>query len=129
MSETKPTKPKPQFYAQVFAQLQIIAKDHGYNLVIHGSMSRDMDLVAIPWVDDPKGHMELIYAFCDYLGAHKYDKPEYYLHSILPGGRSSYVINLFRGSKLNNHVDVQYYLDISITPLVKASEVVVTAAC
>lgn len=118
----KPVKAKPAFYAQCYLELLFTAIDHGYNLLIHGSMNRDMDLVAVPWVDDPKPHHELLDAFCETLGTAKQrspnDEPDY-MFSTLPGGRSSYVINLNRGGKFNGYVDEQYYLDISITPLVK----------
>jgi hypothetical protein len=119
----KPQKVKPHFYACCFAELQKIARKLGYNLVIHGSMDRDMDLVAIPWVDEPKSHIELIESFVDYFGAYKYIEDDIerkkllYCYSILGGGRSSYIINLNRGGKYNSYVDAQYYLDISITPL------------
>ncbi len=118
----KPIKAKPHFYSVCLEGLQSIAKEMGYNLVIHGSMNRDMDLVAVPWINEPKTHIELIESFCKYLGVPKEEKtksnPYPYLHSILPGGRNSYVINLNRGSKFNGYLDAEYYLDISITPLV-----------
>lgn len=120
----KPVKTKPHFYAHCYNALQHIALEHGYNLLIHGSMNRDLDLVAVPWVNDPKSHAELLKSFCDYLGV-KYltdtnDVPCHF--SLLPGGRSSYVIDLNRGGKFNNYVDEQFYLDISITPLIKNHE-------
>lgn len=115
----KPIKAKPCFYSICFSGLQAIARDIGYNLVIHGSMDRDMDLVAIPWIDTPKSHTELLKMFCEYLGVpfltNTEDEPCHF--SLLPGGRSSYVINLNRGNKYNGYEDAQYYLDISITPL------------
>lgn len=117
--ETKPVKAKPHFYATCLLGLQEIAKENGYNLVIHGSMNRDMDLVAIPWTDDPKPHFELLTAFCEYLGVFAYDDIKYYNFSLLPGGRSSYIINLNRGGKFNGYTDEQWYLDISITPFEK----------
>ncbi len=120
--ENKPIKAKPHFYSVCFEGLQRIAKDMGYNLIIHGSMDRDMDLVAVPWVDNPRSHTELLNAFCEYLGVPKEEKDSSnvipYMFKILPGGRSSYVINLNRGGKFNGYLDAQYYLDISITPLV-----------
>lgn len=118
----KPSKPKPQFYSVVFAQMQQIAKDHGYNLVLHGSMNRDLDLIAIPWVNEPKSHQELIYALCDYLGAQKWENESFpygHGHSVLPGGRDAYVIDLNRNGKYNGYVDAEYYIDISITPLLQ----------
>lgn len=120
MKTEKLIKAKPQFYAVCFESLQVIAKDLGYNLIIHGSMNRDMDLVAIPWVNEPGSHSDLLKAFCEYLGI-KFltnTKGEPCHFSTLPGGRSSYVIDLNRGGRWNNYEDKQYYLDISITPLV-----------
>lgn len=118
----KPIKTKPMFYAYCLAGLQEVAKGFGYNLVIHGSMDRDMDLIAVPWIDEPKGHIELLNAFCEYLGVPRPIKtngePDFHF-SILPGGRSSYVIMLNRGGMFNGYVDEQFYLDISITPAVK----------
>ena len=39
-------------FATIFGELRQIALDHGYSLMIHGSLSRDMDLVAVPWTDE-----------------------------------------------------------------------------
>ena len=117
----KPIKAKPHFYAVCLAGLQQIAVDMGYNLLIHGSMNRDMDLVAVPWIDEPKTHAELLKALCEYLGVRFLTDKDGVPHhlSILPGGRSAYVIDLNRGGKFNGYLDEQYYIDISITPLVK----------
>ena len=113
----KPIKTKPHFYAHCYAGLQAIAKEHGYNLLLHGSLNRDLDLVAVPWIDAPAEHMTLITAFCEYLGVFAADSPKDFGYSVLPGGRHSYVINLNRGGKFNGYLDEEYYLDISITPL------------
>lgn len=114
----KPIKAKPHFYSACLHGMQEIARDHGYNLVIHGSMNRDMDLVCIAWVNNPKSHKELLKCFCEYLGVlYLTDQEDNPLHfQILPGNRSSYVINLDRGSKFNGYVDGEYYLDICFTP-------------
>lgn len=112
----KPLKPKPLFYANCFQVLQQIAVEMGYNLLIHGSMNRDIDLVAIPWTNSPSSHVQLLDAFSKYLGVREYGHEVYYHFSILPGGRSSYVISLNRGASTPN--DPEWYLDISITPLI-----------
>ena len=95
----------------------MIAKDLGYNLLLHGSANRDMDLVAVPWVNEPASHYELLCAFCSHLGVLPYDKAESFGFSMLPGGRYSYIINLNRGGAWNNYFNEEWYLDISITPL------------
>lgn len=115
----KENKPKPQFYSVVFSSLQEIAKEHGYNLVVHGSMNRDLDLIAIPWIDNPSSHLTVLQHMSKYLGAKEYEYIEQYGYSKLPGGRDSYIINLDRRSKETNFkIDNEYYLDISFTPLI-----------
>lgn len=124
MEETKPQKPlkaKPYFYACCLPTIQKIGRDLGYNIVIHGSMDRDMDLVAIPWTNSPSSHYRLISEIDLYVRGIKYDEECFergYMFSILPGGRSSYVVNINRGGAYNNYTDEQWYIDISITPLV-----------
>src|SRR5690242_9505289 len=63
----KPTKAKPVFYACCYEPLKVIAKEMGYNLLINGSLNRDMDLVAIAWSDEPKPMKEVVVAFDKYL--------------------------------------------------------------
>lgn len=38
-------------YAHLIGPLRAVARAHGYALTIHGSLERDIDLVAVPWVD------------------------------------------------------------------------------
>lgn len=117
--QDKPIKAKPVFYACCFEPLKAIAKDMGYNLLINGSLNRDMDLVAIPWSNDPKSHVEVLQAFDMHLrGIHVVGDDPYH-HSKLPGGRDAYVINLNRGGRWNQYQDEQWYVDISFTPFVK----------
>lgn len=59
---------KPALYATIYPTLRDIAIEHGYALAIHGSLSRDFDLVAIAWTENPKPHLEMIAAFQNYLG-------------------------------------------------------------
>jgi hypothetical protein len=121
----KPVKAKPQFYACNLEPMQIIAQSHGYNLMVHGSMNRDLDFVAVPWIDNPSTHIELIHSLCDYLGVPKINPPDdgcTYMFSALPGGRFSYVINLNRGEK-HIPIDPEWYIDISFTPLIKLKSI------
>ena len=124
----KSAHPKPQLYAYYFAEMQGIARDHGYNLVLHGSINRDCDLIAIPWVDDPKPEIEMIQALnkklTGFTAAEGHEKT-IYLSQRLPGGRTSYVINLNRGGFKDGEdengnpkyvPDPEYYIDISVTP-------------
>ncbi|UZJ58582.1 hypothetical protein OKW98_18570 [Pseudomonas sp. KU26590] len=50
------TKPKPNnapTYMCLYPRLAEIARSNGYALAVHGSLARDMDLVAVPWVESP----------------------------------------------------------------------------
>lgn len=47
----------PVYVAGVYPDLAKIFQSHGYALTVHGSVARDLDLVAIPWdknFSDPK---------------------------------------------------------------------------
>lgn len=54
-------------YLTLFPRLSDIANRYGYALAAHGSLQRDMDLVAIPWTTDAKDQEQLINAFSNYL--------------------------------------------------------------
>lgn len=85
-------------------------------------MNRDLDLIAVPWVDDPKDELLLIQQFDVYLtDSFAPDKSDY-MFSVLPGGRNSYVINLNREGMYKGDEDPQYYLDISFTPLLVSNQ-------
>lgn len=118
---SKPIKAKPRFYAVMLQPMMELAREHGYNLLINGSLSRDLDIVIVPWSENPSSHIELIYSFCDLFGVPKYTEniEASYLYSKLAGGRDSYVINLFRGALVGSEfIDHEYYVDITFTPFV-----------
>lgn len=121
--DQKPVKARPSLYAIYFELLKPIAKDFGYNLLLHGSLNRDIDLVAVPWVDDPKDECIMLQEFDKCINGvcrttQDGNIAEAYHFNILPGGRHSYFINVNRGGRWNSYDDRQYYIDISITPLV-----------
>lgn len=111
---------KPSLYAFHYYELKEIARNAGWNLVLHGSMNRDLDLILIPWAKEiTKDHLQLIEEFMEVLGGHLNDAG-----STLNHGRLNYVINLNRGGYANDKDgkrifvnDPQYYIDISVIPL------------
>jgi hypothetical protein len=116
----KPIKAKPVFYACCYEPLKIIAREMGYNLLINGSLNRDMDLVAIAWSDEPKPMKEVIVSFDKYLRGICYAEESIesgYKYSVLPGGRHSFVIDLNRGGRWNQYLDEHWYVDVCFTPL------------
>lgn len=114
----KKCKARPNFYASCFELLKDHAYNEGYNLIMHGSMNRDLDLIAIPWTDDPTNELSFIQMLDVELNGNYKETKEEYMFSVLPGGRNSYIIDLFRLDKSDGYKDKQFYLDISITPLV-----------
>ena len=119
----KPVKIKPGLYCMYYEHLKQIALHYGFNLVVHGSMDRDLDLIAIPWDDRCCLSKEqlMIKEFQEYLTGQvvRNDKGEIPF-SILPGKRHNYTISLNRGDKHGEWVrfaDKEYYMDISVTPL------------
>lgn len=38
------------FYRRIIPKLQAEARECGYALAVHGSLRRDLDLIAVPWV-------------------------------------------------------------------------------
>ena len=117
-SKPKPIHVKPAMYTLFFYDLKEIAKQYGYNLVLHGSLNRDLDLIAIPWSDDMRSEQDMIMEFQSYLTGHIIVMPQGGVHyTILPGGRHSYIIDLNRGNRKGEwfrYDDEQYYLDISV---------------
>ena len=122
----KPIKAKPVFYACCYEPLKAIAKEMGYNLLINGSLNRDMDLVAVAWSDKPALMKDVVVAFDKHLRGVNYSEESInngYMYSVLPGNRHSFVINLNRGGNWNQYLDEQWYVDICFTPSIAAETI------
>ncbi len=96
------------WYVMAYTKLERIAWRHGYALALHGSMSRDLDLIAIPWTEDADSSEILLAAFCKFIT----DKAEVDLNpgkpTKKPHGRCSYAIPIGHDG---------HYIDLSIMPL------------
>lgn len=95
-------------YVAFYPLLTEIAREHGYALAIHGSVNSDMDLIAVPWVDDAKSVKELIEAISTYASKvmSVMFKDPIVLHGPehKPFGRMAYTIQIGNG----------YNIDLSI---------------
>lgn len=129
MGEKKSIQAKPSYYAIMFEPLKEIALKYGYNLVLHGSLKRDMDLIAVPWAEEVGDANDMLNEFCDYVGGkmHQFDRRadgSYTGFTQKPHGRRAYVIDVYRGGyfeggpfyKMTYCEDPQTYLDISVMP-------------
>jgi len=50
-----------------------IARKHGYALAIHGTVTTDLDLIAIPWTDEASPAIAVKDALMQHIGACGYD--------------------------------------------------------
>lgn len=58
-----------KLYMQLIGPLRAKARELGYALAVHGSLQRDIDLIAIPWKGEPVPPKELAYALMDVASA------------------------------------------------------------
>lgn len=102
-------KPKPS-YAPVYAaalypELAAIFKAYGYALAVHGSLQRDLDLVAIPWIARPAPIATILGIITTKFAIRLIGNPD---HS-KPHGRVAYMISVGHG---------ECAIDLSVMPLI-----------
>ena len=56
----KPTNYGPFYAFGLYPKLAEVFRAHGYALAIHGSLARDMDLIAVPWIDTATDPQDVI---------------------------------------------------------------------
>lgn len=118
MSETSKRFPvSPASYATLYPELVAVAKNHGYALAIHGSMTRDFDLIAIPWIPQASAPLELARSLKEKAGGcfHHPDhddllKEDQIIRSDKPQGRLTCSIHLTAKGAYGP------YIDLSIIP-------------
>jgi hypothetical protein len=95
-------------YCAFYPMLAEICRENGYALAIHGTVSRDFDLIAIPWTTDPVSADTLITLVLNFTSMFDKDKgralhgPENKEH-----GRIAWSISVGNGS----------VIDFSVMPL------------
>jgi len=99
---------RPVTYVHFYTILVPVAREHGYALALHGTVQRDLDMIAVPWVEKPSTHQELLEAFCDELGIKAVFRIKDHHRSFKLHGRVAYNIVVMDGA----------WLDISIMPTV-----------
>jgi hypothetical protein len=72
--------PAREVFERSITHLRAVARQHGYALALHGSLGRDVDLLAVPWVESAVSADALVEALraglADVLGAaYVIDKP------------------------------------------------------
>ena len=97
-----------------------VAKAHGYAIGVHGSLARDIDLIAAPWSEAASEPLTLVEAICGAVGGYvRPDEESAELGhgdrnpSVRPHGRLTWSIWVAGGT----------YLDFSVMPMVGALHV------
>lgn len=91
-------------YCALYPELTKIARKHGYALAVHGTLSRDMDLVCIPWTVSPSEPIEVVNDITTKFYIKQIGQPEFKLHQ-----RLVYTISIGHG---------ECFLDLSFMPKV-----------
>lgn len=99
----------------LYPMLLQIARDHGYTLAVHGSLHRDFDLVAVPWIEQASEALAMIKAMHEALASvihHEemdYNYPDCSPTS-KPHGRIAYSLHFTNRGMYGG------YIDISVMP-------------
>lgn len=89
-------------YAALYPALAEAVRGHGYALAVHGTLGRDMDLICVPWGDEPAPPQQVVDALTDGFALEQIGAPEIKLH-----GRMAYTLGLAFG---------ECFIDLSFTP-------------
>lgn len=90
----------------VLYTIRKLAHLRGYAVAVHGSLAKDMDLVAIPWTDKACSAEELVAAVIEATRAS--DLPQCKNPGIKPHGRKVWTLNL---------LGFGMYIDFGVMPL------------
>jgi len=109
----------PLGYVSMLPALTRAARSKGYALAVHGSMRRDLDLVAIPWTDEAAPAQEVAVAIIEASGGFLLEREKQPGHpekwpgtrdpAQKPHGRLAWSIHLGGGP----------YIDLSVMPRCK----------
>jgi len=98
------TNGKAAFYACIWDDLRQAAMNCGWALALHGSLANDMDIMAMPWVEDAKSVDVMIKALSDCFTESPFKEHHLVPHNTKPHGRTVYTMSIW----------ADFHLDISI---------------
>lgn len=93
-------------YCALYPQLAGIARKHGYALAVHGTLGRDMDLICIPWVEQPSEPAEVVSQITGTFAIKTVGQPDTTVH-----GRERWTISIGFG---------ECFIDLSFMPRIVA---------
>jgi len=97
----EPDRYPPAAYVGLLKEITVTAKRCGYAIGLHGSLSRDMDIIACPWVESAVEPSRLVKALAKAVGGKVGGAS-----SDRPHGRKSWTIML----------TAHAYIDVSVMP-------------
>lgn len=97
-------------YISLYPVLREIAMEYGYTLAIHGTVDRDLDLIAIPWTDDASDPADMVKALIDRVELILTPIPKEGNPSSKPHGRTAWHLS-FGWTGM--------YVDLSVTPRIE----------
>ena len=100
---------KATFYAVLYSDFRKAAIDCGYALAIHGSMARDMDLIAVAWTEEARPVDELVEKINNCIGKTVWTEHNLTTSELKPHGRITYTLSIMG----------DWFIDLSIIPPVK----------
>lgn len=98
------TNGKAAFYACIWDDLRNAAMDCGWALGLHGSLKSDMDIMAMPWVEDAKPVEVMVQALSDCFTESPFKEDHIVPHFTKPHNRVVYTMSIWG----------DFHLDISI---------------
>lgn len=91
-------------YARIYTQARVSAWQYGWAIALHGSGSRDLDLLLVPWIEKPgAGHEHVVKWIAMNTGTKLVGEP-----SQRPHGRLTYTLHL---------PDDVRWVDLSVMPM------------
>ena len=92
------------FYTMLFNKMKEKAADLGYALTVHGSMMSDMDMIAVPWVEDVAEPIELVTEISKFLEPTIWKDHHFKENEDKPHNRVVYTMSIYS----------DWYIDLSI---------------
>lgn len=93
---------RPVLYTILYNSFRQAALDCGYALALHGSMHNDMDLLAVPWIDNPESVETLVSKISDCIGETIWKDHHFMNPTEKPHNRISYTLSIYS----NWHIDL-----------------------
>jgi hypothetical protein len=89
-------------YCALYPQLAEIARKHGYAMAVHGTLGRDMDLICIPWLEQPSDPAAVVKEITSTFAIKRVGEPDTTFH-----GRERWTVSIAFG---------ECFIDLSFMP-------------